>query len=463
MDKQSAHRSTVQTDLERQFEKVITPFQYFIKDQTTSSILLILCTGIALFLANSQFSTSYQSFIETPLGLVVDDHSFSLSLHHWVNDAIMTLFFFLLGLEIKRELLAGELQDFSRTLPVIAAAIGGMLFPALLFLLLNFGSETEHGWGIPMATDTAFAVGILALLRRQIPASAFAFLTALAIIDDIGAILVIAFFYTESIDVLYLASGALAFVLLLLVNLLGIRNSWIYLAGGVILWSMLYMSGVHATVAGIMVAFTVPARPKRDTGWFLQKTHRLMSRFERMERQSDSSENILENIDQHDIVEGVQVAAAKATTPLRRWERALEHPVALFVLPLFALVNAGIPLSYNTLEYLWDGGITSGIVLGLVVGKSIGIPLMAWIAIKFRLGRLPDGLDLRHIVGIGMLGGMGFTMSIFIADLGFAQQDQLIAAKSGILVASLLAGIMGWLWLRFCCNSDMPSKTNRPQ
>lgn len=463
MDKQSAHRSTVQTDLERRFEKVITPFQYFIKDQTTSSVLLIICTGIALFLANSQFSASYQTFIETSFGVVLDGHSFSLSLHHWVNDAIMTLFFFLLGLEIKRELLAGELQDFSRTLPVIAAAIGGMLFPALLFLLLNFGSETEHGWGIPMATDTAFAVGILALLRRQIPASAFAFLTALAIIDDIGAILVIAFFYTESIDVLYLASGALAFVLLLLINLLGIRNSWIYLAGGVILWSMLYMSGVHATVAGIMVAFTVPARPKRDPDWFLQKTHRLMNRFERMERKSDSSENILDNIDQHDIVEGVQVAAAKATTPLRRWERALEHPVALFVLPLFALVNAGIPISYNTIEYLWDGGITSGIVLGLVVGKSIGIPLMAWIAIKFRLGRLPDGLDLRHIVGIGMLGGMGFTMSIFIADLGFAQQDQLIAAKSGILVASLLAGIMGWLWLRFCCNSDIPSKINRPK
>jgi len=223
------------------------------------------------------------------------------------------------------------------------------------------------------------------------------------------------------------------------------------------------MSGVHATVAGIMVAFTVPARPKRAPDWFLQKTHRLMSRFERMERKSDSSENILDNIDQHDIVEGVQVAAAKATTPLRRWERALEHPVALFVLPLFALVNAGIPISYNTIEYLWDGGITSGIVLGLVVGKSIGIPLMAWIAIKFRLGRLPDGLDLRHIVGIGMLGGMGFTMSIFIADLGFAKQDQLVAAKSGILVASLLAGIMGWLWLRFCCNSDIPSKINRPE
>jgi NhaA family Na+:H+ antiporter len=303
-----------------------------------------------------------------------------------------------------------------------------------------------------MATDTAFAVGILALLRRQIPPTAFVFLTALAIIDDIGAILVIAVFYTDTIDFLYLASSALGVAALLLLNLLGVRKSWAYLAGGVLVWGMLYQSGVHATVAGILVAFTVPARPMREPDWFLQRVRRLMRRFERIERQSDSSEGILSSNDQHDLVEGVQVAAEKATTPLRRWERALEHPVALFVLPLFALVNAGIPISPDTFHALWDHTLASGIVLGLVLGKGIGIPLLAWLAVRLRLGRFPEGLDMRHIIGIGLLGGMGFTMSIFIADLGFAQADQLVAAKSGILVASLLAGILGWLWLRFVCN-----------
>lgn len=451
MEKQTRDGSSVQTKLERRFEKVLTPFQYFIQDQTTSSILLIVCTGVALLWANSPWWEHYQIFVEIPLGLVVGEQLLHMSLRHWVNDAVMTLFFFLLGLEIKRELLAGELKDLQRMLPVVAAAFGGMLFPALLFLLLNYGSATEHGWGIPMATDTAFAVGILALLWRRIPSSAFVFLTALAIIDDIGAILVIAVFYTATIDIFYLASSALAVAALLLFNLLGIRNSWVYLAGGVLVWGTLYQSGVHATVAGILVAFAVPARPKREPAWFLQRARRLIRRFEHIERQSDGAKNILGNIDQHDLVEGVQVAAEKATTPLRRWERALEHPVALFVLPLFALVNAGIPISSDTFRGLWDGGLTSGIVLGLVVGKSVGIPLLAWLAVSLRLGRLPEGLSMRHIVGIGMLGGIGFTMSIFIADLGFAQTDQLVAAKAGILMASLLAGILGWSWLRFAC------------
>lgn len=460
MNMQQPKNTTVQNKLEKRFEQVVSPFQSFIRDQTTSSMLLIVCTGVALWLANSPFNDSYRVFIETPVGLVVGNRLFAMSLHHWVNDALMTVFFFLLGLEIKRELLAGELQDLQRMLPVVMAAIGGMLFPALLFLTLNFGSETEHGWGIPMATDTAFAVGILALLRRRIPSTAFVFLTALAIIDDIGAILVIAVFYTADIEILYLVQSVAALSLLLLFNLLGIRNSWIYLAGGIVVWGTLYQSGVHATVAGILVAFSVPARPKRETDWFLQKARRLMHRFERLERERGNTENILGNIDQHDIVEGVQVAANKATTPLRRWERALEQPVALFVLPLFALVNAGIPISAETFHALWDGTLASGVVLGLVLGKSLGIPLFAWLAVRLGWGDFPRDLDIRHIIGIGMLGGMGFTMSIFIADIGFDQADLLVGAKSGILIASLFAGCMGWCWLRFVCADKRLSAAN---
>ncbi len=451
-DLQSNHNNP--TPLERQVEKVLSPFQRFIKDQTTSSLILVLCTLVALLLANSPLREAYQQVTHIPFGFTVGDQTFTMSLRHWINDGLMALFFFLLGLEIKREILAGELQDMRRTVPVIAAAIGGMLFPALLFLIVNAGTDTVHGWGIPMATDTAFAVGILALLRNWVPTSAFAFLTALAIIDDIGAILVIAVFYTETLQLTYLGIGTGVWAGLLLMNLLGIRSAWMYLIGGLLVWAMLYQSGIHATVAGIVVAFTVPARPKRDPSWFLEQLRRLMQKFERIEKDDSIDSNMLGNPDQHRIVEGVRTAAEKATTPLRRWERALEHPVALLVLPVFAFANAGIPINTEVITSVWTEPLAGGIVLGLVIGKGLGIPLLAWAAIRFKLGELPDGLTLRHVIGIGLLGGMGFTMSIFIADLGFAQADNLVAAKSGILVASLIAGVAGWAWLRFLGHSS---------
>lgn len=451
-------QSEIQTRLERRFERVLSPFQRFIQDQTTSSLILIICTLAALLVANSEFSESYDHLVEMKLGLLFGDEQFAMSLHHWINDGLMALFFFLLGLEIKRELLAGELQDMQRTLPVFAAAFGGMLVPSLLFTSLNFGLETVHGWGVPMATDTAFAVGILALLRGRIPDTAFIFLTALAIFDDLGAILVIALFYTESLNLQFLAMSGGVVALLVLANAAGIRNPWLYFVLGGVVWLLFYQSGIHATVAGIVVAMTVPARPKRESDWFMQRADRLMRRFERIERQRYSNENILGDATQHGIVEGVQEAAEKATTPLRRWERALEQPVGLFVLPVFALVNAGIPISWDIVPTIWQDRLAGGIVLGLVVGKGLGIPLMAWLAVRFNLGQLPEGLSMRHIIGIGLLGGMGFTMSIFIANLGFATPDQLVAAKSGILVASLLAGILGWAWLRFLCPDERDRK-----
>ncbi|MDF1690555.1 MAG: Na+/H+ antiporter NhaA, partial [Cycloclasticus sp.] len=389
------------------------------------------------------------------------DSQFKMSLLHWINDGLMALFFFLLGLEIKREMLAGELQDFSQTVPVVSAAIGGMIFPAVLFYLLNVDTDTAKGWGIPMATDTAFAVGILALLSSRVPSSAFAFLTALAIIDDIGAMLVIAIFYTDSISPEYLFLGVLTFITLLSFNKLGIRKGWVYLVGGLILWVMLYKSGVHATVAGIIVAFSVPARPKHESDWFIRKTQKLMNKFEKIEKDKSSDGTILGDVTQHRIVENVQEVAKKASTPLRRWEHALERPVALLVLPIFALANAGIPVSPNTLTTIWNDSLAGGIVIGLVIGKSLGIPLLAWVAIYFKLGRLPDNLTLKHVIGIGMLAGMGFTMSIFIADLGFDEPDHLVAAKSGILVASLIAGVSGWLWLRFFCNEEINDTPER--
>jgi NhaA family Na+:H+ antiporter len=443
-------REQTTTPLEQRFERVVTPFQEFIKDQTISSIILILCTFVALAIANSPLAASYERLLHMPLGFTAGEHVFSMSLHHWINEGLMSLFFFLIGLEIKRELLVGELRDPRRSIPVVAAALGGMLVPAAIFTWLNAGSVHAHGWGIPMATDTAFAVGILALLGGRIPAATFAFLTALAIMDDLGAILVIALFYSDQIDL-----GALGFVagmicLLILCNVLGIRRPIVYFLGGVLVWAGMLDSGVHATLAGLLVAAVVPARPKRASHWFLQHTRRLVNRFREIEQNKALRQPILGEEEQHAVVEALQDVAEKSTTPLRRWERALEHPIGFVVMPVFALTNAGIPLHAGTLQCLWTDTLAIGIFLGLVAGKAVGIPLFAWIVLRLRIGQLPAGVNMNHIVGIGLLGGMGFTMSIFIANLGFDTSPQALQeAKSGILLASLVAGVAGYLWLRF--------------
>jgi NhaA family Na+:H+ antiporter len=318
--------------------------------------------------------------------------------------------------------------------------------------MLNAGGEFAHGWGIPMATDTAFAVGILALLDKRIPSAALTFLVALAIIDDLGAILVIAVFYSDGTSVARLAVAAGILLALIACNALGIRRPAIYVLGGVLVWAALLGSGVHATVAGVLVAATVPARPKRHPGWFLQRTRRLVSRFQRIENDSTQSQPMLGQEEQHLIAEDVREAAELATTPLRRWEHALEHPVALLVLPVFALANAGITVDIDTAATLWTDTLVIGIVLGLVVGKGLGIPLLTWLVTRLKLGELPPDVNMRHIVGVGLLGGMGFTMSIFIARLGFnTEPEAMQAAKIGILLASLIAGLAGYCWLRLCC------------
>jgi NhaA family Na+:H+ antiporter len=436
------------TSLERKLEKILPPFQRFTHDQTTGSILLIICTCAALLVANSTLAHEYEALLLTETGLVFGDWSLTMSLRHWINEGLMSLFFFVLGLEIKRELLVGELKGPRRSLPMIAAALGGMLMPALIYIAFTAGTSLIHGWGIPMATDTAFAVGVLALLHRHIPAGLTAFLTALAIIDDLGAILVIAVFYTESINLPFLATAILLLLLLILLNAAGIRRPVVYFLIGGLVWLAMLGSGVHATVAGILVALTVPARPKRGPGWFVKRTHNLAEEFETMERESDKP--LLGEEAQHAVAENIKDTVEKATTPLRNWERYLERPVALVVMPVFALANAGIPLDLQTLPGLLSNPLASGVVIGLLLGKLIGITLMTWLSLRLGLGKLSAGVQMRHIVGVGLLGGMGFTMSIFIASLGFSSNNEtLVVAKTAILLASLFAGISGFLWLRF--------------
>ncbi|MGD8782904.1 MAG: Na+/H+ antiporter NhaA [Thioalkalispiraceae bacterium] len=436
--------------LEDKFAHIVSPFQSFMQDQATASVILIFCTFFALFVANSEFATTYNHWLETHFGFVFAEWSLQKSIHHWINDGLMSIFFFILGLEIKREVLAGDLKTRDRAVPVMAAAAGGMLFPALIYTGFNYATVSQHGWGIPMATDTAFAVGILALLRRHIPKSLIAFLAALAIIDDIGAILVIAIVYTKTINMAALIAAAGLLGVLILINVLGIRRPSFYIIIGAVIWYAMLLSGVHATIAGILVAFTVPARPQKDKKWFFDRVKEYLRELESIETQKSDSSPILAEGQEHAVLEGVEDTAKKSTTPLQRWESGLEHPVALFVLPIFALANAGVAINAQTFTRIFNEPLSLGIILALVVGKGLGISLLGWLALKTGQGSLPPGMTGKHLVGIGLLGGVGFTMSLFISGLSFAEIPELnIMAKSSILLASIIAGVTGYLWLRY--------------
>jgi len=433
------------TQLERGIEKVVPAFKEFVQAQTTSSMLLLGSAVVAMWLANSPFAAVFESVLEFEVGVQFGAHTFSADIHHWINDGLMVLFFFILGLEIKREFLAGELSDLKQASLVIMAAVGGMVAPALIFLALNAGGPGAGGWGIPMATDTAFAVGVLALLGKRIPRSLIVFLVALAIIDDLGAVTVIAVFYSGELATPYLLLSVLFVGFMALLNIAGVRRPGAYLVGGVLVWFAVLNSGLHATVAGILVALTVPARPKHGAGVLTRRLPPLVQEVQRADG------NVLRDRGQHQRIQEIEETAEKATTPLRRWENALELPVALLILPLFALANAGVPISPSGLVDLASSRVAVGVGLGLVLGKVVGITAMCWVGVRLGLGALPKDAGFRHIAGVGLVAGIGFTMSVFIAHLGFSgQPEMLLAAKTSILLASLIAGTAGYLWLRYC-------------
>lgn len=435
--------------LEKKLEKVLSPLQDFIANQTVASVFLLLCALLAIVLANSPAHDWYESLLQLHVGVFAGDWTLVKSVHHWINEALMALFFFIIGLEVKREFVAGELRDISRSLPVVLSAFGGMAVPAAIFLLLNFSSHTLNGWAIPMATDTAFAVGVLFLLGSRVPGSLTAFLTALAIIDDIGATLTIALFYTETISSEFVLLAAVLIASLVIGNILGVRNPGFYFVLGSVVWLAVLQSGIHATIAGILVALTVPARPKRSASWFARRIQKLVQDFQHREQQKPSAATILADSKQHQIVERVQDTVEKVTTPLQRWERSLERPVALFVLPVFALTNAGVVIDTQSLVATFASPLGQGIILGLVLGKALGISLFCWLALRLKLGRLPENMQISHVVGIGLLAGMGFSMSIFINNLAFDSAPEIATvAKTAILLASLIAGTLGYLWLR---------------
>ena len=432
---------------EKTFTKIITPFEEFIRNQTAGSIILMICTLIALGLANSPLAAHYFTIIETPVSFTFGSFTLEKTLQHWVNEGLMALFFFVVGLEIKRAVLVGELASLRQAALPILAAIGGMVVPALFYFAINPDGAATRGWGIPMATDIAFAVGVLMLLGSRIPKPLVMFLVALAIVDDLGAVLIIAVFYTEQIALNHLGMAAVLLMLLVILNLGGIRHPLAYFLIAAALWLMLLKSGVHATVAGVLTAFTIPARPEYEPLRFSRQVRKLMDRFD---ASHEADNMILVNASQYSIVQTLGQGVKGVGTLLQRLEHAMHLPVALLVIPLFALVNAGIPIEVTSFGTALSHPVTLGVLVGLVAGKCIGITGACWLALKFGIGNLPEQTEFRHIIGVSLLAGIGFTMSIFIAELGFAENPEyLLMAKTGILFASLTAGLGGYLWLRF--------------
>ncbi len=429
--------------LERGFNRLLTPFEIFFNSQSVTGFVLILAVVLALVLANSDFHSHYQSFNELPLSLALGEWSISYSLHHWVNEGFMVLFFFVLGLEIKREALVGDLRNLRHSGLVISMAIGGMLVPATIYMVFADATDAValRGWGIPMATDTAFALGIMALMGTRVPRSAVLILSALAIVDDLGAVLVISLFYSEQIDIHALLWAFTTLVVLFFFNLVGIRRPVFYLLGGLVLWWLILGSGVHATTAGIMAALAVPARPYAGTSWFIRRMRHLIDHFEELD---DPNQSILEQNHQHRLTEQAEQIALKTTTPLQHWGSVLDKPVSLTILPLFAFLNAGLALPAEPVDSLLSPA-TLGIALGMVAGKAMGISGFAWLYLRSGLASLPEDMRFLHVVGLATLAGIGFTMSLFIAALAFeGHQELLVQARLGILAGSLVAGLLGF-------------------
>jgi NhaA family Na+:H+ antiporter len=356
----------------------------------------------------------------------------------------MAVFFLVVGLEIKREVLVGELSSLRGAALPVVAALGGAVVPALIYLAINAGTEGLAGWGIPMATDIAFALGVLALLGERVPAALKVFLTALAIVDDIVAVLVIAFFYTSEINWGALGVGVVFLAALIAANLIGVGRTLVYAVLGVGLWLCFLLSGIHATIAGVLLALTVPASSFINPGVFLERSRYILERFEKA---GQKGENVLTNEERQAALHALNHASYKLEPPLHELEHALHPWVVFAIMPLFALANAGVSLGRGIVEALTNP-VALGIVAGLVVGKQLGITLFSWLAVRLGVSELPEGIGWRHLYGVGWLAGIGFTMSLFITDLAFSNGALVDAAKVGILAASLVAGVVGWTILR---------------
>ncbi|MER3402518.1 MAG: Na+/H+ antiporter NhaA [Armatimonadota bacterium] len=428
--------------VEAPIERLLSPFQQFAKRSSAGGIVLLVCAVLALFWANSPVAESYFRLWNTPVEIRFGNLKLDKPLLLWINDGLMAIFFFLVGMEIKRELLVGELASVRKAALSVAGALGGMVMPVLIYATLNWGTENVRGWGIPMATDIAFALGVLALLGSRIPTALKVFLTALAIVDDVGAVLVIAIFYTENLKSHFLIYSLLFWGLMLGANRLGVRSALAYFLIGSVMWFFMLKSGVHATVAGVLAALAIPVRSRIDPAHYIRCVREYLSRFEK----PYTTPQIILDPEQQSAVEAIENASLRVQSPLQRLEHQLHYPVAFLIMPIFALANAGVALGGGS-AVEWSNRALWGIVLGLLLGKPIGIVGFSWLAIRLGITQLPKGITWVHLWGVGFLAGIGFTMALFIAQLAF-RGSMLDLAKVGILIGSAISCVIGFTLLR---------------
>ncbi len=419
-------------------DRIIRPIKVFMKTEQFSGLILIFCTLSALILTNFILFETYNEFWTTNVTIRFGDFGLSKKFSLWINDGLMAIFFFVIGLEIKREIITGELNTLRKASLPIIAALGGMIVPATIYIFFNLSSpESISGWGIPMATDIAFTLGILALLGKRAPFPLKVFITGVAIIDDIGAVIVIAIFYSSNINWFNLILAFVIFLILILFNRLNQYNPLLYLLGGIALWFVILQSGIHATIAGVLLAFAVPAKNKINADRFVVESQLMIEEFQ---SSGKCGSGVLLNQKQQNAIKALETACQKVEAPLQRFERSLHYWVAYAIIPIFILANAGVlleevPLTIHPLEL--------GIFFGLVIGKPLGISVATWIAVRLRITSLPTGITWQHIIGVAMLAGIGFTMALFIGSLAIIDTVLLTMQKFTTLIASFTAAILG--------------------
>lgn len=422
-------------------QKIISlarPFQEFIQFEASSGILLIIAALLAIFLANSSLREGFLGLWNNTFSISLGTWGLSKPIHQWINDGLMAIFFLMVGLEIKRELISGELASFKAAITPVMAAVGGMLIPAVIFAAFNHHKPTSSGWGIPMATDIAFALGILLLLGRRIPIGLKIFITAFAIVDDLGAILVIALFYSHTIYLTALGAAGIIFLILVFFNYLNLRHPLFYILPGILLWYAFLKSGIHATIAGVLLAFTVPAVNNIGPGLFLKRMNYYLKRF----KDIDPESNPKLTQEQIEALQAMEISCHRLESPLQRMEHAIHPWVSFIIIPLFALSNAGVTFKAGAGD-IFSSSLGWGIILGLAIGKFTGVFGFTWLAVKLGWARLPENVSLRHLAGAGFLGGIGFTMSLFITYLAFEDPFLIAKAKTAIFIASAVSALLG--------------------
>lgn len=433
------------------------PIMRFVKMEASGGILLFICAIIAMVMANSEYGEIYKSLWHDEFELKFIHHGldyhFGRSLHFWINDFLMVIFFFVVGLEIKRELLVGELSSPKKALLPVVAALGGMVFPILIFVLINGGKSGDTGWGIPMATDIAFSLGVLSLLGSRVPLSLKVFLTAFAIADDLGAVLVIAIFYGHGFHFAPFMLAIMMLTLLFVFNRYQVNKKWVYVVVGLFIWYLFLLSGIHTTVAGVLVAIMIPVTAGVPNRTFYSSMKKDLEYFNNGENDEPT-----ELLDHHQLeaIDNMKSRIERVQSPLQSFEHSLQNLMVFFILPLFAFANAGVDFGGGD-----EGGeidilssLPMAIMFGLFFGKLIGIFVFSWLAVKLRIANLPEGMNWKNLVGLALLGGVGFTMALFVGDLSFDKttvegMNLLNHAKAGVLIASGVAGLVGYLYLKW--------------